>query len=147
MGQGAVTTQYLIDTSAWMRLDDDAVPYERIEAVATAVSANEVWASIILRLEVGYSARTAEHHAVDQERLDRLPQASLHEGTGERAVALQRQLAAVGHHRVPPPDLLVMAIAECHDLTVLHYDKDFDVIAERTDCTAESEWLVPRGSV
>jgi predicted nucleic acid-binding protein len=42
-------------------------------------------------------------------------------------------LADRGHHRVPSvPDLLVAAIAELAGLTVLHVDKDFDVIAEIT---------------
>lgn len=33
-------------------------------------------------------------------------------------------------HRLPITDLLIAAVAEVNDLTVLHYDKDFDTIAE-----------------
>jgi predicted nucleic acid-binding protein len=42
-------------------------------------------------------------------------------------------LADRGHHRAPSvPDLLVAAIAELAGLTVLHDDKDFDLIADLT---------------
>ncbi|MGI9186871.1 MAG: PIN domain-containing protein [Gaiellales bacterium] len=142
-----MSTGYLIDTSAWMRLEEEALPAERVEELAAAIAASEVWASIILRLEVGYTARNAAQHAVDQQRLDGLPQATVDAASLERAVELQSQLAKVGHHRVPPADLVTVAIAERHGLAVLHYDKDYDVIADRTDCAVASEWLAPRGSV
>jgi predicted nucleic acid-binding protein len=43
------------------------------------------------------------------------------------------------------PDLLVAAVAERHALTLLHYDADFDTIAEITG--QDARWVVPRGSV
>ena len=43
------------------------------------------------------------------------------------------------------PDLLIAAAAEARGLTVLHYDADFDQIA---DVTGQScQWIVPAGSV
>jgi hypothetical protein len=51
----------------------------------------------------------------------------------DRAVAVQALLADLGKHRAPAvPDLLVAAAAELAGLTVLHCDKDFDLIAEIT---------------
>lgn len=51
----------------------------------------------------------------------------------DRAVEVQTLLADLGRHRVPSvPDLLVAAIAELAGLSVLHLDKDFDLIAEVT---------------
>jgi predicted nucleic acid-binding protein len=51
----------------------------------------------------------------------------------DRAVELQRALAERGLHRAPSiPDLLIAATAELADLTVLHLDKDFELIAELT---------------
>ena len=48
-----------------------------------------------------------------------------------RAVELQTMLATRGQHRAPSvPDLLIAATAELSELTVLHVDKDFDLIAE-----------------
>lgn len=49
------------------------------------------------------------------------------------------------HRAVPLPDLLVAACAERAELTVLHYDADFDRIAALTN--QPSQWIVPRGSV
>lgn len=55
-------------------------------------------------------------------------------------------LARRGHHRgASIPDLLIAAIAERTGLTVLHYDRDFDLIAAATG--QRMEWVVPRGSV
>ena len=51
----------------------------------------------------------------------------------DRAVAIQLALADLGQHRAPSiPDLLIAATAESAGLTVLHLDKDFELIAEIT---------------
>jgi len=50
-----------------------------------------------------------------------------------RALEVQGILAARGQHREPSiPDLLVAAAGELARLTVLHLDKDFELIAELT---------------
>lgn len=51
----------------------------------------------------------------------------------DRAAEVQALLADRGQHRAPSlPDLLIAATAELASLTVLHLDKDFDLIAEVT---------------
>jgi len=51
----------------------------------------------------------------------------------DRAMAVQASLAERGQHRAASiPDLLVAAAAEMAHLTVLHVDKDFDLIADVT---------------
>ncbi|MGH3714566.1 MAG: hypothetical protein ACRDT4_14060 [Micromonosporaceae bacterium] len=51
----------------------------------------------------------------------------------DRAVEVLSLLADRGHHRGPSiPDLLIAATAEMGGLTVLHVDKDFELIAELT---------------
>ncbi len=51
----------------------------------------------------------------------------------DRAVSIQSALATRGQHRAPSiPDLLVAATAELAELTVLHLDKDFELIAKIT---------------
>jgi predicted nucleic acid-binding protein len=56
-----------------------------------------------------------------------------------RAVEIQMVLADRGMHRAPSiPDLLIAAIAERSGLTVLHLDKDFELIAEITGQPVES---------
>ncbi|HEY6550552.1 MAG TPA: PIN domain-containing protein, partial [Solirubrobacterales bacterium] len=72
---------------------------------------------------------------------------SIDEGIERRAIDAQRQLARVGHHRVPPVDLILAAIADRHGLGVLHYDGDFDLLRAKTDLDFESVWLVPRGKL
>jgi predicted nucleic acid-binding protein len=51
-----------------------------------------------------------------------------------------------GQHRaVSIPDLLVAAVAEVDQLTVLHYDAGFDLVAGITGQPVS--WVVPRGSI
>lgn len=51
----------------------------------------------------------------------------------DRAVAVQAVLAERGQHRAPSvPDLLIAATAELADLTLLHMDRDFELIADLT---------------
>jgi predicted nucleic acid-binding protein len=59
---------------------------------------------------------------------------------------VQGDLVARGRHRsAGAADLLVAATAELAGLTVLHYDADFDVIADVTG--QATEWVVSRGTV
>jgi len=51
----------------------------------------------------------------------------------DRSVEVQAVLAERGQHRAPSiPDLLIAATGELADLTVLHLDKDFELIAQIT---------------
>jgi predicted nucleic acid-binding protein len=51
----------------------------------------------------------------------------------DRTVEVQLALADQGRHRAPSiPDLIIAATAELAGLTVLHVDKDFDLIAQVT---------------
>ncbi|WP_405727614.1 PIN domain nuclease [Streptomyces sp. NBC_01537] len=62
-----------------------------------------------------------------------------------RALEIQRHALNAGFHRaLSLPDLLIAATAELNQLTVLHYDGDFDMIAAITGQPAE--WVVPPGS-
>jgi len=70
------------------------------------------------------------------------------DGTVERlALQAQRELTEVGHHRLPPLDLLIAACAHREGAGVLHYDRDFDLIAKHTSLEFESEWLAPQGTL
>ena len=68
------------------------------------------------------------------------------DGDWQRAFEVQGQLWHTGRVRaVGFPDLLIAAVAEREQVTILHYDGDFDMIAEVT--AQPSRWVVPRGSV
>jgi predicted nucleic acid-binding protein len=142
-----VTGTLLLDNSAWARLGDAAVPEERAAQLAAAVEAGHVATCLPFLLEAGYSARNARDHEDLMDELLALPHFPIDELVERRAVDAQRELARVGHHRLPPVDLVVAALADRHELGILHYDRDYDLIAERTDLRFESEWLVPRGTL
>ncbi|MBV9383157.1 MAG: PIN domain nuclease [Streptosporangiaceae bacterium] len=64
----------------------------------------------------------------------------------DRALDVHRKLAAASRHRnFALPDLIIAAAAELHGATVLHYDADYDSIAEITGQPAE--WVAAKGSL
>jgi predicted nucleic acid-binding protein len=63
------------------------------------------------------------------------------------ALDAQAQFARVEHHRLPPVDLLVAAVADRQNVGILHYDHDYDLIAERTYLQFDSVWLAARGTL
>lgn len=134
--------RYLIDKSALARM-----PLEPVQQrLAPIIEAGEAATCSIVDLEILYSARNAREHEKIRTRrglaYSRIP---LGEAHFQRAIAVQSELAQKGRHRIPIPDLIIAAAAEMADLTVLHYDSDYDVIAEVTGQPAE--WVVPRGTV
>jgi predicted nucleic acid-binding protein len=133
--------QYLADTSALERLHHPDV-LQRVEALYLNGRIATCWT---VDLELLCSARNADAHAallVDRRFLPRVP---CGDAVGDRAIEVQGLLARTGRHRRPINDLVLAAAAELAGLTVLHYDQDFDVIAEVTG--QPTEWVVPRGSV
>jgi predicted nucleic acid-binding protein len=129
-------TGWLIDTSALARLavsTDAGVWADRIDRGVVRIST-------VTRLEVGYSARSSSdlRAAARRPPLASMPVEHQTPATEDRAVEVQAMLAACGHHRAPSiPDLIVAATAELAGLTILHVDKDFDLIAEITGQPAE----------
>ena len=98
-------------------------------------------------LEAGYLARNAAGHAELMADLLSLPFAPIDREVEERALEAQGALARTGHHRIPPVDLLIAAIADRHGHGVVHYDADYDLIAKGTSLRFESLWLAKRGSL
>lgn len=142
-----MTVRLLLDNSAWARLAAPSLEAERAEEIAEAIEAGEVATCLPFLLEAGYSARSADDHGDLIGELLGLPLLSIDERVERRAIDAQRQLAQVGHHRLPPVDLILAAIAEQYEVGLLHYDKDFDLLLEKTDLSFESVWLAPRGSL
>ncbi|MFC6009528.1 PIN domain nuclease [Nocardia lasii] len=97
-------------------------------------------------LEVGVSARSqADHAELGQLRRDALEYLSTPDEVWDRAWQVQELLCADSLHRsVKIPDLIIAAVAEHHRVSILHYDHDFDRIAEITGQPVE--WVVPPGS-
>jgi predicted nucleic acid-binding protein len=127
---------WLADTSALARLatsPDAATWSQRIDRGLVRIST-------VTRLEVGFSARSgpALRAALQVPPLASLPVEYATPASEDRAADVQLLLADRGLHRAPSvPDLLVAAVAELAGLTVLHLDKDFELIAEITGQSLE----------
>ena len=132
---------YLVDKSALARSHLGAVA----QRLAPLYPASRVATCPIIDLELLFSVRSGSEHAVLCRELQSMRSFPVNETVTDRAIEVQGLLADAGRHRLPIADLLIAAVAEVNDLTVLHYDKDFDTIAEATG--QPTEWVAPRGSL
>jgi predicted nucleic acid-binding protein len=126
-----VVTAWLIDKSALVHLSS---AYQA-DDWAARIERGLVRISTITRLEVGYSARNAADYRslLTEAPIAAMPVEYLTPKIEDRAVELQLALAERGHHRAPSiPDLLIAATAELAGLTIVHLDKDFELLAELT---------------
>jgi predicted nucleic acid-binding protein len=126
----------LIDKSALVRLPDspDAPNW------ASRIERGLVRITTVGRLEIGYSARSAQDLQAGLRRppVSAMPVEYLTPAIEDRAVQVLTELADRGRHRAPSiPDLLIAATAELAGLTILHLGKDFDLIARITGQPAE----------
>lgn len=129
---------WLVDKSALVRLaqSPDAALW------ATRIERGLVRITTVTRLEVGYSARSGSdlRSGLKRPPLAAMPVEYLTPAIEDRALEVLGLLADQGQHRAPSiPDLIIAATAELAGLTVLHCDKDFDLIAALTD--QPHEWI------
>jgi predicted nucleic acid-binding protein len=122
---------WLIDKSALARLSrssDVQTWLERIERGLVRIAT-------VTLLEVGFSARSGAELRSGEDRavVNAMPVEYLTPRSEDRAVDVQALLADRGQHRAAAiPDLLIAALAELAGLSVLHHDRDFDLIAAIT---------------
>ena len=129
-------SEWLVDKSALVRLAES----EEAAEWAARIQRGLVRISTLTRLEVGFSARSATElrESMTRPPLASMPVEYLTPLIEDRAVAVQVALAERGHHRGPSiPDLLIAATAELAQLTVLHIDADYEVIADLTGQSVE----------
>lgn len=132
----------MLDASAFWRLSSRHLDLERRRSIADRIAKGVVAASTPLLLETraGRTLPTADP--------GELPLLWISDRAERRAAELQVQLRAVHRHLgVPPMDYLIAAIAEDHSAAILHYDADFERLAEHTDLAATVELLAPLGSL
>jgi predicted nucleic acid-binding protein len=137
----------LADTSAWVWSRRRAYPQLR-EAFDSALVDGELATCDMVRLELLYSARNPEEFAEIRQELSALPNCPITQTQWQRALWVYEELSARGgtHQRsVKHPDLLIAAAAEAAGITILHYDEDYDRIAEITG--QPMRWLAPVGSL
>lgn len=88
------------------------------------------------------AARNSRDWLQTRDALSLLPRVELTDPLA--AVDLHGALAQPGQHRTPPVDVIVVATAAEHRLTVLHYDRDFERLT--TVSGGAHEWVVPAGT-
>jgi len=137
----------LADTSAWVWSRRRAYPLLR-DTFDTALIDGELATCDMVRLELLYSARNPEEFAEIREELAALPDCPIAPEQWQRALwgyePLSRRRGA--HQRsVKHPDLLIAAAAEAAGVAVLHYDEDYDRIAEITG--QPTRWLASANSL
>ena len=130
---------YLLDNSTWVQATYDPAVAARL---AQHIRSGELALCTVTALEVLYSARNTAEYERDLARLRHLPWYDLSDP--KAAVELQHQLALRGWHRTPLPDVMIAATAAEHGLTVLHYDSNYERLAETAGLS--HEWLPARGS-
>jgi predicted nucleic acid-binding protein len=137
----------LVDNSAWSRLLGGRVPEDRRELVAEWVEERRLATCLPFLLEAGYSARSGADHRKLLRRLEQLPRLPVDEGVERVALDAQYAVAAVGHHRLAPSDLVIAACAHLAGGGVLHYDRDYELILEHTRLEFKSVWLAEPGTL
>lgn len=116
----------LADKSAWERAGHEEVRGEW----ARALRSGRIVICIPVRYELLYSARGAHAFEEIERRLAALREVAITAAVQRAALSAMRELAPIGRHRVPLPDLLIAGAAQEHGLTVLHQDRHFEQLQE-----------------
>jgi predicted nucleic acid-binding protein len=139
----AAVASYLADTSALARLRHPVVA----EVLSLLIEAGLVATCGAIEFELAWATRTSA--ALDELRADRdvgYEWLATHDEDWRRALEVQAALWRGGQLRsVGLPDLLVAAVAERERVMVLHYDADYELIADIAGQPVR--WVVPRGTV
>ncbi|MCX5124518.1 PIN domain nuclease [Streptomyces sp. NBC_00347] len=136
-----MSARFLIDKSALARYPKPAVrsvldPLHNAGLLALCGA---------IELEVLHSARGRAEAQEISEELRGFDWLATYDEAWSRAIEVQALLIEAGTWKaVSVPDLIIAATAELHGATVLHYDGDYDMIAEVTG--QPMRWVVPRGT-
>jgi predicted nucleic acid-binding protein len=142
---GARGALELADTSAWT--NRHKAP-DVDELFVQALLAGGIATCAPVRMELLYTTQDAAAFAARRTILDGLRHVAVGPREWQRAEDVFFRLAELGplHHRqVTVPDLLVAAAAERAEIAVLHYDRDFELIASVTGQPVRA--IAPLGSL
>jgi predicted nucleic acid-binding protein len=131
----------VVDTSAWSRAHYPEVR----ERWTDALLADRLRLSPAARLEILLTARDSTTFDALAEELSACRTAPLTSSVIRAAEEAMRALThrSAGAHRLPIVDYLLAAAAQESGAAVLHYDRDYDTLAEIMEF--ESIWLAPAG--
>ena len=132
---------HLVDTSVLARVSNPTVRSALEPHLTNGTAAR----AGISDLEIGFSARNAAEWDRLNEAVGVFPLVETTDVHLRRARHVQRLLADRNLRGRKVPDLLVAAAAEDQGLVVLHYDVDFDFIAQVTG--QATEWASAAGTI
>jgi predicted nucleic acid-binding protein len=139
----AIIARHLIDTSAAARM-----PHPEVAArLAPLIEAGFVATTAQLDAEALYSARnTADYEQIWSDRRLAYEYLPTNDEHWQAALDAHRRLASTGRHRaVGMADLLIATLASAHDVTLIHYDGDFEIAAEVIPF--RHQWVLGRGAI
>lgn len=131
---------HLLDTSVYARLGEQVAARRFSELQREG----KIGRCGMFHLEALFSARDPRN--THDQLIRALPAVPTHQADFDRAAEVMLLLADAGRHRaVGAADLVLAAVAERSDLTILHYDRDFEHISAVTGQAVEA--VVPLGSL
>ena len=135
--------RFLIDTSAAARMHHPVVA----DRLGPLIEAGMVATCATLDAEALYGARSpGEYEQVRADRRTAYEYLRIEARHWQQAFDAQLGLSRTGRHRsVGMADLLAAVLAGEHQLTLIHYDADFDIAAEVIDF--EHRWITTRGAI
>jgi hypothetical protein len=132
---------YLADSSVLTRLGKTGVA----EAFTPLAAAGEIALCAPVVFELGVTARSPDDYRTLMDGLAAYDRVPTNDADHRRALEVQQMLAQDSQHRrLSLVDALVAAVAEGRGMTVLHYDADFDAVADLTG--QPHKWVVRRGT-
>ncbi|HET8658619.1 MAG TPA: PIN domain-containing protein [Micromonosporaceae bacterium] len=137
------TGLYLIDTSAWARMKVPVVNKRLTIILHEGAAAT----CLPLDLEDGRSARNfRDAMSIRALRARVMTELPITAGIATRSRDLQLALTQRGYHRAASAvDLITAATAAEYGAVVLHYDRDYDLMAEVGG--PRCEWVAPAGTL
>ncbi|HEY8471182.1 MAG TPA: PIN domain-containing protein [Natronosporangium sp.] len=131
-----ITGLYLADTSATQAARSNPDLADRLNRLMVA---GLLATCLPLDLEAGYSATSpTDHQLIAAQRRELLIELPNSPEVAARAREIQASLAAAGQHRAAGAvDIMVAAFALTHQATVLHRDRDYEIIASVTGLAVE----------
>jgi predicted nucleic acid-binding protein len=133
--------RFLVDTSVFARLSKPNVA----AAFAPYAATGQVGMCAPVAFEIGFSARSHGDYLTLVERLLAFTDVPVTDADHRRSLEIQQALSAQGQNRaLSLVDALVAAVAEAREMTILHYDGDYETVAAITN--QKHEWIVPRGT-
>lgn len=131
-----MTDLYLFDSSFWIASQKPRVPEPIVERYAYLLRNGKAATNEVVRFELLMGCK-GDQLARMARRLDSLAFLELNRQVWDETRSLVQRLRSVG---LPKgfPDLLIAATAIHHDLTLVHIDSDYEVIAQHSDLKTES---------